>query len=1403
MKRSLWAFLLCLFLSIKVGNVFGQNIEVNKILSKELYPQSPSAASLGVFGQTAVNYFTGTPQISIPLAGIQYKGLSVNLTLMYQNTAGNKPDAFPGYYGNGWLLTCGGAITLISKGISPADIGPSQSIPVLPYATNDANWKDSSTLSSDMYGKKMFYDYAGRRYDEFAYTFGGSSGTFYSDYNDTLVYHQGPYQHIKTTQGEDLTVQKIIYGGKRPIRLPVEEQGPNDFLQWIPECLGTGCWANHYRDTTFQNGLTYSFIITDSRGVKYTFGGTDESIEFTRSGVRAGYPDMLDQNTIPTTWYLTSIQSPNGVIIKLVYKRGKLYTIGTSYVKGMVITSNKDITTNVFAGSTAMPYSQMVSGTLYNPTYLDSIITPVSIAKFNWSEANGQLPYSIDNTLSDNYNGFSPYVFRFYADVANTTHMDKKFSNKLDGFVISDVTGTTNKAVQFNYTNDTTTRLKLLSVRIQGPSGIDGSQVYNFEYDTLRLPPYRSFKTDKYGYYNGRNLLTLTTNANYYVGFLNDTSQLNAYIRSREPDSAFTQAEILHKVIYPTGGYTVYEYENNRYGKFTSNWPVTVVSNTGDSIGGGLRIKRITNYDFVAHKASEKKYFYYNGYATGGRTSSGVLSFKPVFYAHYNGPITAPHIAGVETNQIYTGATINYTQFSTDPLYPATYARSSPVTYSEVTEKYADGSYTVYKFKNYDNGYQDRPAENILVDNPAIGKSWGEDDVNNLDLERGQTLSENRYDTTGVLRMKNTFEYNDNPLRFNSNVRVLKTIPNPAFSENFPTLRYLAYLIYTYYPYLKKQIAYEYINSTDSIVSVKSYVYDSTYRSLVQQTTIESDSSIRTTINRYPPDMVALGQTTPYQTMVNAHQVSPVIEMEDQVNGIKVFRQINAYAQGLSDNALLILPSTISAQYRNQTPETRLRYKKYDSLGNLLSSWQPGGVKTNYVWGYARSSPVAKIVNASYDSVLVALGGATQVNNMANQPNANVSYLDNALRTSTSLTGAMITTYEYNPLIGLTRETDPKRMSTTYTYDLLGRLSTVRNTNGAVVKQYCYDYAGQPAHCFINSDVQPYQYYWSLDRTAICDIPHHQASVALVNLYTFANIFSPYAPPFTEFFGDDQLRSRPSDGYYVYTKTFAIGVPSNFYVSGGRIFYTGVCSGGVPPFSLKYSDSIKSYNICDSAYPTKYVYTVNNDTPALGRTLYNTFMLNTPVPDGYYLYNKKTYHTKNGLVDSAVTCPVVFLLKYTDSIRKNNICDSVYPTKNVYIRNNDTPAIGRALYNDRSMTSLVVTGYYLYNRIVYHVRNGVVDSALLCSTLYPPQLTWHSIFGNFSTSSRNVCRFIGGTNYWFRSTSNTIAIGDILYVDSSGTTPVGFGCISDRVKIYILNNDGSLDSIKNCSFPIN
>jgi YD repeat-containing protein len=62
-------------------------------------------------------------------------------------------------------------------------------------------------------------------------------------------------------------------------------------------------------------------------------------------------------------------------------------------------------------------------------------------------------------------------------------------------------------------------------------------------------------------------------------------------------------------------------------------------------------------------------------------------------------------------------------------------------------------------------------------------------------------------------------------------------------------------------------------------------------------------------------------------------------------------------------------------------------------------------------------------------------------------------------------TDAQIHTYTYQPLIGMTSETDQSGKSVTYQYDALGRLYEVRDLYGNIIKRYCYTYNGQTSSC--------------------------------------------------------------------------------------------------------------------------------------------------------------------------------------------------------------------------------------------------------------------------------------------------------------------------------------------------
>ena len=94
-----------LFMMI-TGNVQGQ-----------LIPSipSPTAANLGLYGDIPVSYYTGTPNISIPLYEIKGKQVTVPITLSY-HPSGIRPEIHPGPTGLGWTLHAGGVITRTVRG---------------------------------------------------------------------------------------------------------------------------------------------------------------------------------------------------------------------------------------------------------------------------------------------------------------------------------------------------------------------------------------------------------------------------------------------------------------------------------------------------------------------------------------------------------------------------------------------------------------------------------------------------------------------------------------------------------------------------------------------------------------------------------------------------------------------------------------------------------------------------------------------------------------------------------------------------------------------------------------------------------------------------------------------------------------------------------------------------------------------------------------------------------------------------------------------------------------------------------------------------------------------------------------------------------------------------------------
>jgi len=138
----------------------------------------------------------------------------------------------------------------------------------------------------------------------------------------------------------------------------------------------------------------------------------------------------------------------------------------------------------------------------------------------------------------------------------------------------------------------------------------------------------------------------------------------------------------------------------------------------------------------------------------------------------------------------------------------------------------------------------------------------------------------------------------------------------------------------------------------------------------------------------------------------------------------------------------------------------RLHYDQYDGEGNLLTFRKQDDVPTCYLWGYNSAYPLAEIRNATYAEVVAVLG-QTVIDEL-NAPNPGtdeqVRLKLQPLRTHANLRKALVATYTYKPLVGVTSQTDPAGRTTHFDYDELSRLKIVRDQAGKIVKSYYYHY---------------------------------------------------------------------------------------------------------------------------------------------------------------------------------------------------------------------------------------------------------------------------------------------------------------------------------------------------------
>ena len=136
--------------------------------------------------------------------------------------------------------------------------------------------------------------------------------------------------------------------------------------------------------------------------------------------------------------------------------------------------------------------------------------------------------------------------------------------------------------------------------------------------------------------------------------------------------------------------------------------------------------------------------------------------------------------------------------------------------------------------------------------------------------------------------------------------------------------------------------------------------------------------------------------------------------------------------------------NTLSTDPRySTTPETSLKFDQ----GNLVELLPRTGIINSYIWGYTNTLPIASATGVAYATLSAAYNSA----------GGNLT----TLRATPSLAKSLLATYTYQPLVGLTNQTDPTGRTTAYEYDALGRLVRTRDEQQRILSQQQYHYAGQ------------------------------------------------------------------------------------------------------------------------------------------------------------------------------------------------------------------------------------------------------------------------------------------------------------------------------------------------------
>ncbi len=1077
-------------------------------------PTSPQAEAFQRYGEYYVNYSTGVPDISIPLYEINHRGYKMPLALKYYPM-----PLRPGYnydvFGHGWSLSVNSCISRTIEGLPDED---------------------------DDFIIQRPYDYL------FAF---GNNCEYESCLKDFNFVHDKFNAILSNGSSFEFVIDKI--------------NGVLNYTISNGRKVKISC--------NYNSGDIYSFTIVDEAGIKYTFSEGDQPFwgpftEFFRN----------------VSWQLTRIDLPySSEPIIFSYENGIEPKIGTVCIEPKIIIGHHE---NIVRKNTSMPVPDV-------PEYMCKNVPNVEphyyrmklLSSINFGNNSIKINY-VDQSKWPAYN----YVNSIKVFESNTLIRDISLTYKPLKNIICSCNG---RAVPL---------AKLENVTIKGSNPSDLPQKYTCEYKMIS----ESFNgTDHWGYLNQGNheevsffTLFIEYDLNYIfpiiqarVSNVQNPTDINPYYKIRlslsHGDNRLADGPnnhgVLSRLIYPTGGYTDFEFESNKFLTSTDyNGDYIYESNNRvEAYGGGFRIKKITNYNTKG--VAEIINYRYGEFNQSNMQHSGlgeaVVDPNILTYMIGSNNYVIPFpirymILGLDPNgehkPFYSNPfeTADWSQGAHEGIawscsFSATNFRNilngrPPVIYPEVTVYYGDIGNEYNYTPEKTNG---KTVYRFNIEDPNTGEAFFE-----TLRYYGNTLS---YEPKGYLynNMKEKLDYKFNGKDYvlvKKEVYTMQNIRSGSidwiYANTFPLGFY-----YQTNGSLGIFFSSRVINFGISLLNRKEItIYDNIIKNGVTTTTtyeynnlihmqptdfITTQSNGLTTTERilYPHDYPSANNFT--KSMRDANIINKPVEQYTIVDN-KVTRGIlNTYKTGadlglndityrLETTTPLSFSSFFPSNYQggfsiNSYYKPDIVYDKYDK-GNLIQYHKANDINVSYIWGYNNSYPIAEVRNAAVNQVAYTsfedgcpagwtcngtigvytgtntgrktFGGSTlqsptlpagtytvsfwakgtpaySAATISINGGNNINPDDNTggyyQKTITLASGgkitlsmgyisidevriypstAMMKTYTYDPLIGMTSATDENGKTTYYEYDSFGRLQYIKDQDRNIIQEYKYHY---------------------------------------------------------------------------------------------------------------------------------------------------------------------------------------------------------------------------------------------------------------------------------------------------------------------------------------------------------